>query len=477
MRLPEEFINYTQALMGERLFGRLMTGLAEAPLTSIRLHPKKSMGFKVDEEWSPEPISWCDGGYYLSGRPHFTFDPLLHAGAYYVQDAASMFIDRVIRQYVQSPVLMLDLCAAPGGKSTAALSALPEGSLLFANEPMGARAQILAENLIKYGHPDVVVTNNYPADYHRAKLSFDVILTDVPCSGEGMFRKDEGAITEWSVQNVEKCSRLQRDIMATAWSCLRTGGILIYSTCTLNDKENEKNIIWADEELGATPIPVDIQPDWCITGPLGDTTEFPAYRFIPGVSRGEGLFMAVLRKGNAPISLSPFVENRKVKNKVLQKHKNPNDKTIAKAIEQWLQSPDSFQIIERNEHLWAIPKRWHSIYESSQLLRILHAGVDIAVKKGHDLIPQHALGLSTQLPPDAFHKVEVDEKEAVAYLSKTAVNLSTDIPKGYILLTHRGLPLGFVKHLGNRSNNLYPQEWKIRSSHYPEHMKEILKKI
>ena len=198
MQLPEEFTHYTHDLMGDRLYAQWTAGMSSPPPTSIRLHPLKARGKAIIPLYQPENVAWCAGGYYLSERPNFTFDPLLHAGAYYVQDASSMFVDQVLCQYVSQPVTMLDLCAAPGGKTTAALSALPSGSLLFANEPIPLRTQILIENLQKYGHPDVIVTQNYPADYARSGLSFDVILTDVPCSGEGMFRKDPGAISEWS---------------------------------------------------------------------------------------------------------------------------------------------------------------------------------------------------------------------------------------------------------------------------------------
>lgn len=247
--LPEDFIQYTQELMGDELFQQLKQGITEgeAP-TSIRLNPFKC---KEGEDAAGEPIPWCPStGRYLSTRPNFTFDPWLHAGKYYVQEASSMFVDLVIRQLVHEPVMMLDLCAAPGGKSTAVRAALPEGSLLFSNEPMRTRSQILAENIQKFGHPDMIVTNSYPRDYKKSKLQFDVILTDVPCSGEGMFRKDDGAISEWSLQNVDNCWHLQREIVSDIWNCLKPGGLLIYSTCTFNAHEDEENIAWICEELG-----------------------------------------------------------------------------------------------------------------------------------------------------------------------------------------------------------------------------------
>ena len=207
-----------------------------------------------------------------------------------------MFVTHVLRQFIQEPVAMLDLCAAPGGKSTAARSVLPEGSVLVSNEPIPTRAQILLENITKWGLPDCVVTNNYPRDYRKAKLMFDVILCDVPCSGEGMFRKDPATIGEWSLQNVEKCWRLQREIVADAWACLNPGGILIYSTCTFNTKENEENVRWIIDTYEAEILEIPTQPEWHITGSLLEGFDAPVYRFIPGITQSEGLFMAVFRK-------------------------------------------------------------------------------------------------------------------------------------------------------------------------------------
>ena len=241
MHLPVDFAQYTAQLMGEARYNTFVQGLQEEAPVSIRLNPLKHL-HGVPAAAATQPVPWWEEGRYLSHRPNFTADPLLHAGAYYVQEASSMFVTHVLKQYVHEPVRMLDLCAAPGGKSTAARSVLPEGSLLFANEPMRPRANVLCENIQKYGHTDVVVTNNYPRDYARSGILFDVILAVVPCSGEGMFRKDEGAVADWSTRKVTECATLQRDIVADAWQCLQPGGLLIYSTCTFNAEEDEKNL-------------------------------------------------------------------------------------------------------------------------------------------------------------------------------------------------------------------------------------------
>ena len=290
--LPEDFIRETRLVMGEERLNRFLGAFDEEAPVSIRINPRKVASTTV----SGESVAWCEEGFYLEGRPQFTFDPLFHAGCYYVQEAASMFVTHVLRQFVKAPVAMLDLCAAPGGKSTAAISVLPAGSTLVSNEPIANRAQILLENITKWGYPECSVTNVYPRDFRKAKARFDVILCDVPCSGEGMFRKDPATISEWSLQNVEKCWRLQRDIVADAWECLNPGGLLIYSTCTFNIKENEENIQWILETYDAELMEVPTQPEWHITGSLLEGFPMPVYRFIPGITRGEGLFMAVVRK-------------------------------------------------------------------------------------------------------------------------------------------------------------------------------------
>lgn len=294
-KLPEDFIRETRRAMGEERFNRYLEAFNEEAPTSIRLNPR----------WGAEPsgidrVPWAREGFYLEDRPQFTFDPLFHAGCYYVQEAASMFVTHILRQFVKEPVAMLDLCAAPGGKSTAAISVLPEGSTLVSNEPVHARAQILLENITKWDWPNCTVTNNYPRDFRKAKARFDVILCDVPCSGEGMFRKDTQTIGEWSLQNVEKCRRLQREIVTDAWACLNPGGLLIYSTCTFNTKENEENVRWILDGFDAEILEVPTELSWNITGSLLEDFDAPVCRFIPGITRSEGLFVCALRKSGYP---------------------------------------------------------------------------------------------------------------------------------------------------------------------------------
>ena len=303
MQLPEDFKRETRLVMGDERFNRFMGAFDEEPPVSIRLNPRRHIPhstFHIPHSTfhiPQERIPWCEEGYYLAGRPQFTFDPLFHAGCYYVQEAASMFVTHIIRSVdIPTPKRALDLCAAPGGKSTALLSVLPDDCTLVSNEPISNRAQILLENITKWGYPNSMVTNNYPRDFRKAKLTFDLILCDVPCSGEGMFRKDPATIGEWSQQNVEKCWRLQREIVADAWECLAPGGLLIYSTCTFNLKENEENVRWILENFDAEALDIPIDPSWNITGSLLEGFTAPVYRFIPGITRSEGLFVCAIKK-------------------------------------------------------------------------------------------------------------------------------------------------------------------------------------
>ena len=268
MQLPEDFKRETRLVMGDERFNRFMGAFDEEPPVSIRLNPRRHIThstFHIPHSTfhiPQERIPWCEEGCV---------------------DAPT-------------PKRALDLCAAPGGKSTALLSVLPDDCTLVSNEPISNRAQILLENITKWGYPNSIVTNNYPRDFRKAKLTFDLILCDVPCSGEGMFRKDPATIGEWSQQNVEKCWRLQREIVADAWECLAPGGLLIYSTCTFNLKENEENVRWILENFDAEALDIPIDPSWNITGSLLEGFTAPVYRFIPGITRSEGLFVCVIRK-------------------------------------------------------------------------------------------------------------------------------------------------------------------------------------
>ena len=417
MQLPAEFITKTHQLLGEERFQCYLSAFEEEAPVSIRVNAQKCGD---NYEVAGERVPWCRNGYYLPTRPNFTFDPLLHAGCYYVQEASSMFLDEVLRQHMpqDGPLMALDLCAAPGGKSTLLRAALPVGSTLFSNEPNPKRASILAENMAKWCADGCIVTNNYPRDYRKAKLKFDLVLCDVPCSGEGMFRKDEATIGEWSPENVEKCWQLQREIVADAWQCLCDGGLMVYSTCTLNTQENEENIRWMMEELGAKPLPVATQAEWHITGSLLPGFEAPVYRFIPGLTRGEGLFMAVVRKPTP----TPSLKGREFK---------AGSKMPSK-----LKIPSTLKIVST-----PLPHREGQGGGS-------------------------AVGGGSPLP--------LTYPQAISYLRREALVLPPDTPRGIIDVSYRGHVLGQVKNIGSRANNLYPKEWRIKSTYVPAEPQEVL---
>ena len=462
MNLPQSFVERTRQLLGDEQYPLFEQALGTEVPVSIR--PNR---MKCNLPVAGEPVPWAPSGVYLEKRPTFTFDPLFHAGCYYVQEASSMFVARVLREYVQEPVVMLDLCAAPGGKSTLCRSALPEGSLLVANEVMRNRSQILAENLMKWGHPEVVVTNNDPADFTDLTHLFDVILTDVPCSGEGMFRKDQVAVDEWSLENVDICWQRQRRILSDIWPALKPGGLLIYSTCTFNREEDEDNVAWIARELGADMLEVPVEEAWGITGNLiGDS--FPVYRFLPHKVKGEGFFLAVLRKHAGEVeTVEPRAEKKKKGGKDV-KGKAPQ-LSVPKEAKDWLQIPGDYQLTINGTNVQAFPKLHETVYTLlQQYVKVIHAGITLGEMKGKDLIPHHSLAMSTALADGAFPKAEVTYEQAIAYLRKESLVLDAGIPRGYVLLTYQNIPLGFMKNIGNRANNLYPQEWRIRSGYLPE---------
>ena len=482
MNLPSDFISYPRQLMGDELYSRLEEGLdSQQSPVSIRLNPFKAQSLDVAAGLCDSSVPWCSAtGRYLNERPNFTFDPLLHAGVYYVQEAASMFVDHIVRTFIKEPVRMLDLCAAPGGKSTALRAALPEGSLLFSNEPMRTRAQILSENLQKFGHEDVIVTNNYPRDYRKAGIMFDAILADVPCSGEGMFRKDEGARAEWSLQNVDNCWQLQREIVSDIWKCLQPGGLLIYSTCTFNAHEDEENVEWIASELGADIIELPVEESWNITPAVVGNA--PVCRFLPGISRSEGLFVVVLRKHgeNETTALNASAGNSKPKKdrKNQRKQTAQGGKQQSADTMQALRTPDNFTARRNGDAIVAIPKRWAETYDAAaSTLKIMHAGVTLGTEKGRDIIPDQSLAMSRQLNIDAYPQVELGYAEAINFLRKEAITLPEGTPRGFVVVTYKGFPLGMEKNIGNRANNLYPTEWRIKSSHVPESQCSMLAKI
>jgi len=464
MNLPADFIPSIRSLLGEetQLF---QSAMAEDTPVSIHLNPFKKQRNPLSFVHPVARVPWSDWGYYLEERPAFTFDPLFHAGYYYVQEASSMFVEQVVRQLVKEPAICLDLCAAPGGKSVSLLSALPGGSLLVSNEIVRQRANVLSETLIKFGHPIVRSPITLPGILPLSRSFSTCCFVDAPCSGEGMFRKNETALEEWSLQNVQMCAARQRDILNDVWVALKPGGLLIYSTCTFNRAENEENALWAARELGAEFVTLEIDETWGITGSFDK--DVIGYRFFPHKTKGEGLFVTVLRK-NA--SVTPHEVNYFHKRK---KNFSPFLKEVT-AYRYLLNHPDDFDFLEAGSRIIALPAT-HSetLVSLRDKLQPVALGIVMGERKGKDFIPSHSLAMSLELNRNTFYHHEVTYSEAIAYLRKEIITVA-DAPTGFMLLTWQGEPLGFVKNIGKRANNLYPNEWRIRSSHLPEKWPEIL---
>jgi 16S rRNA C967 or C1407 C5-methylase (RsmB/RsmF family)/NOL1/NOP2/fmu family ribosome biogenesis protein len=464
MNLPADFIERTKPLLKDEWENFIIALQKESPV-SIRVNKEKygrnSMAFA-------SKVPWCNDGYYLLERPQFTFDPLFHAGCYYVQEASSMFIEQAIRQYAEGDIKVLDLCAAPGGKSTLLAGLLSKDSLLVSNEVIRSRSYILSENISKWGCSNVVVTNNDPVQIGRLDNYFDVILVDAPCSGEGMFRKDTGTISEWSVDNVKLCKQRQQRILSDVWDALKPGGLLLYSTCTYNTEENEDNVAWMRGELGAEVLSVETKEEWNITSSIVEGIS--AYRFFPHKTQGEGFFFALLRKN----SDSDEVERKytfKLKKTKQQKSKNE----LPKEFKGYIKDSGSFVFQEQYNNSWiAFPQTLSDdLNYLKSNLNIISVGIILGEFKGKDFIPNQSLALGNDIDTNAFQTCDIDWLMAISYLRKEPIMLQ-DMPRGYILLTYKDKPLGFVKNIGNRANNLYPQEWRIRSNNVPAEEVNVL---
>jgi 16S rRNA C967 or C1407 C5-methylase (RsmB/RsmF family)/NOL1/NOP2/fmu family ribosome biogenesis protein len=438
--LPTDFV---AMLAQHQQFDGLAKALSEtAPEVSVRVNTLKGCSVPDDSE----RVTWCETGYYLAERPQFTFDPKLHQGLYYVQDASSMILHTIAKRITATgeAVRWLDACAAPGGKTTAVIDAIPKGSLVVANEFDYKRAAALLENVERWGSADIVVSRGDTNKFRKLTDFFDIISVDAPCSGEGMMRKEAVAVQQWSPRLVQQCAELHREIIENVWHALRPGGVLIYSTCTFNLSEDEQNVQWIIDELGAEPLNVNLSEFDGVVGGIG--TNIPCARFLPGRVRGEGLFVAVLRKHGDGASTRVAAPK--------------NLKTI-KADTQWLAG--DYVYIADDDKLRAIPKA--HVGEMTKLastLSVINYGVHVATIKGKDYLPTASLAKAIDINAAAWPKAEVDHDTALSYLRGEAIVLS-DAPRGIVLLTYADRPLGFVKNLGNRANNLLPDNRRILS--------------
>lgn len=443
----KEFIAYLEEGVGQREAAIALQALEEPDSISVRLNPYKFADSAVFSLKTASPVLWNRHGLFLNERPVFTLDPVFHSGGYYVQDSSAMFVGHVFREALgrfcnlDRPIRVLDLCAAPGGKTTDISASLREtygnSYMLVANEVMRQRVNVLSENVALWGDANVAVTCSDPKAFASLNGFFDIIVADVPCSGEGMFRKDEEAVNYWSVANVELCRARQRRIIADVWPALAEGGVLIYSTCTFNKYENDDNVSWILEELGADIIRIPTEFDGLVTTKSGIS-------LVPGLVRGEGQYCAALIK-TAGTPTFRFGKH------VFQACRTDFDRLFKVGM----------RFKEKGGTVIAVPEDVVREVSALEALHPIMEGVAIGVVKGKDFVPDADLALSLDLDEGAFPRIEVSCDKALAFLHKDAIAFP-EAEKGIILLTYSGLPMGFVKNIGNRCNNLLPQSRKIR---------------
>lgn len=445
IRFPKDFETRMIETLGDNWAAFASSHDQPSPV-SVRLNPGKPFHTYT------QPVPWTKYGFYLPDRPSFTLDPLFHAGCFYVQEASSMFLEQAILQAtnVKASLNVLDLSAAPGGKSTHLLSLISRDSLLVSNEVIRTRANILSENIQKWGHDNVIVTNNDPNDFQRLPGFFDVIVVDAPCSGEGLFRKDREAMDHWSTDNVNLCARRQKRILEDIWPALKEGGILIYSTCTYNHSENEENLKWLKDQQDAEPVSLERDSQWNIEATGYDGIH--GYRFYPHRVEGEGFFIALMRK------TSPQKETVMRRQTSLMK---PEKKIIAQ-LTSWIGLSEEKLLFNINDLIRFFPQsKINELELIMKNLYIIHAGTAIASMKHDKIVPEHAAALSLFIEKNSLVTIPLELDQALQFLRKEALPLEST-QRGFALVTYNEVPLGWVNILPNRLNNLYPSEWRIR---------------
>ncbi len=444
MNLPQQLIDSLTTVTG---FDKeaLIAAHNHPAVTSVRLNPHKhSTAFATNEK-----VPWCAQGRYLNERPVFTLDPLYHAGAYYVQEASSMFLQQVLSSEVLNnrPLRVLDLCAAPGGKSTLVASWLQEDDLLVSNEVIRTRASILEENMTRWGHMNTWVTANDPKDLGRLTGYFDVIVVDAPCSGSGLFRKDARALDEWSEANVQLCSQRQQRILADIWPALKQDGVLIYATCSYSPQEDEEILDWLSDSFEVKGLSVKTQQEWGVVE-TQSKKGLHGYRFSPDKVKGEGFFIAAVQKKEEADELKP------VRYKTLQ------DKKAQEQTQHLLDTDFICLQLDKENYVAIHPNHELDYHTLKQFVYLRKTGTQLGMPTPKEWIPAHDVALSIHRSKSIPH-IELNREQALKFLKKEEANFNLN-DKGWLLLTYNGLGLGWIKSLGNRYNNYLPKHWRIR---------------
>ncbi len=473
IQFPEGFLESLEGLPG---YDREAFVLAHAAGTSgaaLRLNPDKTLPAWMTETRNglptvffggrpggdareadavaPGSVPWCPAGFTLHPRPAFVFDPLFHGGAYYVQEASSMFLDyawtSVCGQLDQARVL--DLCAAPGGKTTL-LASRPNISLLLSNELIRSRVPVLYENVVKWGLPKMLVSSQDPKDFQSLPGFFDAMVVDAPCSGSGLFRKDPEATGHWSPAAVALCSQRQQRILADALPALKEGGILFYATCSYSREEDEAVCDWLMDAMPLEPVELPLAAEWGIVASRSEKHGAPGYRFYPHRLQGEGFFLAVFRK--TATEASPAGSALKAERPTAA------ETTVLRA---WINEAEKFRLFRSADQAMAFPEdEWEGYAAIASRFRLRKSGLRLGSFAHGQFNPDHELAMSTALH-EAVETLDLGLEQSLRYLRRESLDMAV-AGKGWICLRYMGLPLGFAKKLPNRLNNYYPQEWRIR---------------
>lgn len=445
MNLPEKFVENIKEILGDE-FAVFDQSLNSKSPVSIRLNPLKAATIDFETDGN---IPWEENGVYLSSRPVFTLDPAFHAGAYYVQEASSMFVGYLFKNLVDTsrPLKILDLSAAPGGKSTHLASLLKSDDLLVANEVIKSRVKVLKENLQKWGFPNIIVSNQDPETFTNLEGFFDVVLVDAPCSGEGLFRKNPEAVKEWSDENVQMCSSRQRRILSAAGLLVAPGGLLLYSTCTYNPLENQENADWLTRTFNFENVNLEVPEQW------GIVNTNPGWQFFPHKVRGEGFYIAAFRSKER---FSNFVKAK------------PNIQRLAQrqteALRFWIKTEefDHYDyFLKQDGVVTAIRKSLFNSYGSVlKALQKRSSGLELGLFKGDKFIPDHSFALSA-LVSDTIPRIHLNKENALLYLKKENFDIESQTD-GWAIVCYKNLNLGWVKVIGDRVNNYLPTEWRIK---------------
>jgi 16S rRNA C967 or C1407 C5-methylase (RsmB/RsmF family)/NOL1/NOP2/fmu family ribosome biogenesis protein len=423
VHIPEQLLNDLRSVPGfdEASF---VAAHAQPAVVSVRINPYKDVGVYADAARVP----WCAQGKYLEERPVFTLDPAYHAGAYYVQEASSMFVAHVLEHTIKDRkgLRVLDLCAAPGGKSTLVAGMLDPTSLLVSNEVIRTRASILEENMLRWGYMNTWVASNDPRDFGKLEGYFDVIVVDAPCSGSGLWRKDERALDEWSEANVQLCGERQQRILADVWPALKEGGLLIYATCSYSPQEDEEILDWLAETYAASSVAVPVPESWGIT-PSQSKKGMQGYRFFPGKVKGEGFFLAAVQKNEATDEPKPV------------RYKPGNDKKIQQAAGYLLADDNAIFLQHREEYVAIRPEHERDMHLLQKAVYLRRVGMNLGTPAGKEWVPAHDVALSIDANK-ALPVLKVSREQALRYLKREDMGI-TDVPKGWMMIQYEGLGL------------------------------------